>query len=55
MCPDRTRQPPNKPMRRTGNSSVQFDWQSRLASYWVDFGGTGQHCCRPVNADPLGG
>ena len=43
---------PNKPLHRAFNSSVQFDWQSRLASYWVEFGGTGQRCCWPLNADP---
>ena len=51
----RTCTPPNKPLHRTVNSLVQFDWQSRLAAYWVDFGRPGQRCCRPVNADPLGG
>ena len=49
------RPPSNKPLHRTGNSLVQFDWQSSLAAYWVDFGGTRRRCCRPVNADPLGG
>ena len=47
--------PPNKPLHRTVNSPVQIDLGCSLAAYWVDFGGTGQRCCRPVNADPLGG
>ena len=47
--------PSNKPLHRTVYSWVQFDRPCSLASYWVDFGGTGQRCCRPVNADPLDG